>query len=295
MSGEYFVLNGAKALAIPTRFGQHLEVAEEQDKEGKLFWEALDEKGQVFLSVTFELNDFKTLEKKGEVSHFLLQDLLRTARAKNPAFLNGKKNIRAVSRLEFHPGWGLGSSSTLVYTIASWAKVDAMDLFFSVLDGSGYDVACAGAKEAVLYELKERTAVWRELCFEPPFAEQLCFVYLGKKQNSSEAVRKFRNAPHDEKVIEHISDITERMIRAVTATEFYTLLEEHEDVIASALQLEKVKDLYFKDFPGVVKSLGAWGGDFVMAQATNKSFDTSRYFYEKGFGTIFSFAELRLP
>lgn len=285
-------MNGAKALAIPTRFGQHLEIAEEQNEEGKLFWEALDEKGQVFLSVTFESNDFKTLEKKGEVSHFLLQDLLRTARAKNPAFLSNGKNVRAVSRLEFHTGWGLGSSSTLVYNIASWAKVNAMDLFFSVLDGSGYDVACAGAKEAILYHLEGNQAVWREFCFEPPFSQQLYFVYLGKKQNSNEAVRKFRNAPHNTKVIEQISSITERMIRAVTTTEFRLLMEEHETVVASALQLEKVKDIHFKDFPGAVKSLGAWGGDFVMALAENKPFDTAKYFKEKGFATVYSFNEM---
>ncbi len=292
LSGEYFVLDGAKALAIPTRFGQHLEVTQDSSEEGKLFWEALDEKGEQFLSVLFELTDFKALEKKGEVSHFLLQDILRAARAKNPEFLNQRANVRAVSRLEFHPGWGLGSSSTLVYNIASWAKVNAMDLFFNVLQGSGYDVACAGAKEAILYHLEGNQAVWREFCFEPPFAQQLYFVYLGKKQNSNEAVRKFRNAPHNAKVIEQISTITERMIRAVTATEFRALMEEHETVVASALRLEKVKDLLFKDFPGSIKSLGAWGGDFMMALAEDKPFDTAKYFKEKGFGTVYLFEEM---
>lgn len=288
------MLNGAKALAIPTQFGQHLEVTEFPGNERKLFWEAQDEKGKTFLSVIFELSDFKSLEKKGDVSHFLLQDLLRAARAKNPDFLQQEKNVRAVSRLEFPPGWGLGSSSTLVYNIASWAKVDALDLFFQVLDGSGYDVACAGAKEAVLYHLEKGAAVWRELCFEPPFAEQLYFIYLGKKQNSSEAVRKFRNTVPDEKVIEQISSITERMMRAVTASEFRTLMEEHETVVAAALQLEKVKSLHFSDFPGAVKSLGAWGGDFVMALAENKSFDTRGYFQGKGFGTVYGFGEMIL-
>ena len=292
LSGEYFVLDGAKALAIPTRFGQHLEIIPASGEEGKLYWEALDEKGEQILSVIFELTDFKALEKKGEVSHFLLQDILRAVRVKNPEFLNQRTNIHAVSRLEFHPGWGLGSSSTLVYNIASWAKVDALDLFFNVLQGSGYDVACAAAKEAILYHLEGNQAVWRELCFEPPFAKQLYFVYLGKKQNSNEAVRKFRNAPHNAKVTEQISSITERMLRAITATEFRALMEEHETVVASALRLEKVKDLHFKDFPGSIKSLGAWGGDFVMALAENKQFDTVKYFIGKGFETVFPFEEV---
>lgn len=286
------MLNGAKALAIPSRFGQRLETAEISGEEGKLFWEARDERGEIFLSVIFELRDFKALEKKGDVSHFLLQDLLREARAKNREFLDTRKSVRAISHLEFHTGWGLGSSSTLVYNIASWAKVDALELFFSVLDGSGYDVVCAGAKEAVLYQLKDGVAVWRELCFTPPFAGQLYFAYLGKKQNSSEAVRKFRNSPPDNSVVEQISSVTERMLRSVTATEFRALMEEHEQIVASALQLEKVKDLHFNDFPGAVKSLGAWGGDFVLALAEKKSFDTRKYLTDKGFTTVFSFDEV---
>jgi mevalonate kinase len=292
LSGEYFVLDGAKALAIPTCFGQHLDVTQIAGEEGRLYWDALDEEGTAFLSVLFDTTDFKALEKRGEVPHFLLQDLLRAARAKNPQFVTQRKNLHAVTRLEFHPAWGLGSSSTLIYNVATWAKVDAVDLLFQVLDGSGYDVACAGAQDAIVYQLKNGKPVWQEFSFQPPFAAQLYFIYLGKKQNSSDAVKKFREAPHDKKVIERISDITESMIRATTASEFRALMEEHENVVAEVTHLQKVKELYFNDFPGAIKSLGAWGGDFVMALAQRETFDSKGYFKLKGFETVFSFEEL---
>lgn len=261
-------------------------------EEGRLQWDARDEKGAVFLSVLFDTTDFKALEKRGEVPHFLLQELLREAREKNPEFLSERKNLHAVSRLEFHPAWGLGSSSTLIYNIATWAQVDPIKLLFEVLDGSGYDVACAGAEEAIEYQLKSKKAEWREFSFKPLFAEQVYFIYLGKKQNSSDAVKKFRDAPRDQLVIDKISAITEGMIRATSAAEFRSLMDEHENVVAAATGLQKVKELYFNDFPGAVKSLGAWGGDFVMAVAEDAGFDSRRYFKEKGLEAIFSYNEM---
>ena len=37
----------------------------------------------------------------------------------------------------------------------------------------------------------------------------------------------------------------------------------------------------------IIKSLGAWGGDFVLATRKNKN-----YFIEKGFDTILSYSEI---
>ena len=43
LTGEYVVLDGAMALAIPTKYGQSLEV--EYINDPKLIWKSLDEKG----------------------------------------------------------------------------------------------------------------------------------------------------------------------------------------------------------------------------------------------------------
>ncbi len=292
LSGEYFVLDGAKALAIPARLGQHLEVKQIEGDHGKLIWESLDEKGNPFLSVVFELNDFKIIEKRGEVPHYLLQDALREARNLQKDFLKQKSGVKATSRLEFSLGWGLGSSSTLIHNIASWAKVDAFDLFFTLLDGSGYDVACAGAKKPITYQLQNNHAVWNEIDFNPSFAGNIFFVYLGKKQNSQQAVRQYLDNEHDPVLANQISRITERLIAANNADEFILLMKEHETILSSALRLEKVQDVFFSSFPGAIKSLGAWGGDFVMACAKQEPDAIKKYFSEKGFQTVFGFKEI---
>ncbi|MGB5499701.1 MAG: GHMP kinase, partial [Maribacter sp.] len=46
MTGEYAVLDGAKAWAIPTTYGQSLTVLETDSK--KIEWTSLDEKGSIW-------------------------------------------------------------------------------------------------------------------------------------------------------------------------------------------------------------------------------------------------------
>ena len=53
----------------------------------------------------------------------------------------------------------------------------------------------------------------------------------------------------------------------------------------------KVKEIHFEDFSGVVKSLGAWGGDFAMVISRNNPKD---YFASKGFDTVLSYDEMIL-
>ena len=50
-------------------------------------------------------------------------------------------------------------------------------------------------------------------------------------------------------------------------------------------------DLAFKDFYGQTKSLGSWGGDFILASGDN---ETPKYFKEKGYNTIIPFSKMKL-
>ena len=43
--------------------------------------------------------------------------------------------------MNFDKNWGLGSSSTLINNISSWAKINPYDLLWSISKGSGYDIA----------------------------------------------------------------------------------------------------------------------------------------------------------
>ena len=49
-----------------------------------------------------------------------------------------------------------------------------------------------------------------------------------------------------------------------------------------------MKKLKFKDFKGEIKSLGAWGGDFILASGD----DSPSYFKSKGYKTIIKFDDM---
>lgn len=68
-------------------------------------------------------------------------------------------------------------------------------------------------------------------------------------------------------------------------------VEEHETVMSGILKLPTVKALVFPDFIGTVKSLGAWGGDFILA-AANENPET--YFKSKGFDVIIPYKDMIL-
>jgi hypothetical protein len=47
----------------------------------------------------------------------------------------------------------------------------------------------------------------------------------------------------------------------------------------------------FSDYFGQTKSLGAWGGDFILATGND---DTPIYFKNKGFDTVISYQDMIL-
>jgi hypothetical protein len=55
--------------------------------------------------------------------------------------------------------------------------------------------------------------------------------------------------------------------------------------------MKTIKESLFPDFNGIIKSLGAWGGDFVLAIAKENPTD---YFKERGFKTIVSYKDMIL-
>ena len=62
-------------------------------------------------------------------------------------------------------------------------------------------------------------------------------------------------------------------------------------MIASMIGLPRTKDVFFADYVSEIKSLGAWGGDFVLATGDSS---TPEYFRQKGFDTILTYAEMVL-
>lgn len=290
--GEYFILEGATGLAIPTQKGQTLTISKQQFPVNGLNWKSLDHEDKLWFEAFFDENlDIKHTTDT-EVAR-TLQTILLYASTKGHLFFEGPAYYEAISKLEFPNNWGLGSSSTLIANIAQWANVDAFDLFFSTFKGSGYDIACALSNQPLVYHLQDKKPVWNEVDFYPPFKDNLFFVHLGKKQNSREEIQRF----HDKyrlniNCIDKITWLTEKSINCKNFTDFCNIIDEHESIISEALQLPKVKDLYFRDFDGSIKSLGAWGGDFVMAASHLPFVDIKGYFETKGYSTIVTYNEM---
>jgi hypothetical protein len=72
---------------------------------------------------------------------------------------------------------------------------------------------------------------------------------------------------------------------------FSEACRSHEALLSMLIQRPTVQDRLFPDFPGVVKSLGAWGGDFVMAAADEPS-AAETYFNKKGYPVCLSFSDV---
>lgn len=290
LSAEYLVLDGAKALAIPAVKGQSLSVLSNDQDE--ITWKSYDVNNQVWLEVKLdlELNILETSNK--EITHFLV-DTLKAAKSLNPNFLSSGCLVK--THLEFPNDWGLGSSSTLISNIAQWANIDPFKLHFKVSNGSAYDIACATSNQPLLYTLDEKPKV-EFISWKPTFANQIYFIHLNQKQRSNKEVQRYSDLKQSldlEKLVIEISELTDRMINVEELSEFENICKQHEYILSSVLQFEPIKEQLFQMYQGgIVKSLGAWGGDFVMVTAKNES--DLEYFQNKGYNTIVKFQELLL-
>lgn len=298
LTGEYVVLDGATALAVPTKFGQDLIV--EPIKEPQLIWGSFTHTGECWFEASFDLPKLRLTsatfnsDKDGSAEFIAetLRDILQEAQKLNPDFLTSEHGCIVKTNLTFQQNWGLGSSSTLINNIATWANVNPFTLLWNAFSGSGYDIACAKHNSPILYQLKEKQPFIEEVNFNPTFAEELFFVHLNQKQNSREGIAHYKK--HREEallLIPEINELTQEFLHTETSKDLNKIIVEHEKIISSIIKLKPIKETIFSDYFGEVKSLGAWGGDFVLATG-NK--DTVSYFKHKGFNTILSYKEMIL-
>lgn len=294
ITGEYFVLDGAKALAVPTRFGQTLRVTTLNAKGRLLYWVALNNQNKPWLNLVFDTSGFNCINAKQEEA-VRLTKILQEARKMNPDFLATDNDVAVETRLEFPNEWGLGTSSTLIHCVAKWAEVDGYELLKNTIGGSGYDVACAAAGSAIVYQLRGQKAVSNPVQWHPAFSNNIYFAYLGKKQLSSEGIQYYKTRLQDKPhAITELNKITEAILDCTDLKLFESFINEHEALIAGQLKLTKVKDSVFPDYWGSVKSLGAWGGDFVMLINERDVDDLKHYLNEKSISIVFGWNELLL-
>jgi mevalonate kinase len=292
LTGEYFILDGANGLSIPTRFGQHLRVRPLSGNDNILYWVALTSKKQPWLNVAFDKSDFAVINSSGAEADMLTKILIQ-ARVLNPDFLKDDQDIAVETYLEFPNDWGLGSSSTLLHCIAQWAEVDGYTLLQRTMGGSGYDVASAGSDAPILYHLADGKPQWEQVSFMPPFYENIYFVHTGQKQLSTKGIKHYReNAVRIADCIAWLNRLTESMLQCQSLKKMEQIIEEHENIIAEELKLPKAKDTLLPDYWGAVKSLGAWGGDFVMLTNERTEQELQNYLHTKGLHVVRRFDKM---
>lgn len=285
LTGEYVVLDSATALAIPTKFGQSLEVWI-SEKPG-IHWQSIDEKDNIWFTEFFDSKGFLPTDPECKDS-ITISKIFQEAKALNPNFLTRNKGFQVRTKLDFPRNWGLGTSSTLINNLANWAKVDAFTLLSNSFGGSGYDIAAAQNDFPLLYQrIKKPKIIPVELTWN--FTDSLFFIYLNKKQDSKEGIARYKKTNVEKDILSQISEISHALPNSRSLLDFENLINLHEKIISKIIDLPTVKSLLFSDYPHTIKSLGAWGGDFILATGTKNSME---YFRKRGFQTIVPFNDM---
>lgn len=292
MTGEYLVLDGAKALALPTKMGQNLQVVT-HDKP-TISWKSFDADGTIWFEDELELDAIINYKEAAESSvKNTLLTILHHAHLLQPSFFQERVGYQIETALTFPKKWGLGTSSTLINNLAQWLKIDAFELLNNSFGGSGYDIACAQNDTPIFYQLENQKPNVTPLDFQPEFVTNLYFVYLNQKQSSKNAIAAYYNKKHEKlkQSIANINKLSDAVATAKNIKSFANALQLHENELSAILELLTVQEALFSDFDGVVKSLGAWGGDFILAIALE---DPTAYFSSKGYSTVIPYKEMIL-
>ena len=128
ITGEYVVLDGAKAFALPTQFGQSLSV--EENDNATIHWQSYDADGSIWYQDTFTVEDIMlhdTTTNTDSIQNTLLT-ILQEALKLNRSSFNTNNGYHITTQLTFQRNWGLGTSSTLLNNIAQWLQIDAFIL-----------------------------------------------------------------------------------------------------------------------------------------------------------------------
>lgn len=292
ITGEYLVLDGAKAFALPTKKGQNLVI--EDGKNNEISWKSYDFDRSIWFEDTLLFSDIvKEVQTENELVKATLTTILHEAFKLNPDFILNSNGYTITTELGFPKSWGLGTSSTLINNIAQWLQIDAFTLLKNSFGGSGYDIACAQNDAPIVYHLEKGNPIVEKVSFNPDFTDNLYFVYLNKKQSSKSAIAAYNiNKKNNLPRIIALNDvITSEVLNASTIQSFAAAIQKHEIQMSIILETQTTKESLFPDFNGVIKSLGAWGGDFVMAIATENPTD---YFVSKGYNTVIPYDEMIL-
>ena len=289
LTGEYLVLHGAKAIAMPLQVGQKLIVSEEPNSDS-ILWKA-NYLGETWFECQMNPKDFSAISSSHPEKAQTLGKIFQTIKTLNPDF-QLKAGTSLETSLNANPKWGFGSSSTLISLLSQWAGVDPFRLNELVFNGSGFDIACATADGPILYTRNEPA---QPLTLNYSFADQLFLLYSGRKKPTANEVNSFlKEQKITQKLIEEASGLSDEFAICTNQSELNRLIRQHEQLIGSLTGKKPIKAEYFADFSGELKSLGAWGGDFYLISSELPAQEIRRYFENKGLSTLFHWGDLIL-
>jgi mevalonate kinase len=292
ITGEYLVLDGAKAFALATKYGQSLTVVKGSNKF--IRWKSYDYDGTIWFDSSFSFSSIITKERFDDTENIknTLIEILHEGYLLSPDFIKNEEGYHIETQLTFPKYWGLGTSSTLINNIAQWLQIDAFTLLKNSFGGSGYDIACAQNNTPITYQLSNHKPIVEKVAFDPPFLNHIYFVYLNKKQNSKTAISAYYSKHiNNQEAISQINTITQSIIETTDSSVFAGELEKHEIIMSFVLEMQTCKEAMFPDFNGVIKSLGAWGGDFVMVFSEE---NPTSYFNNRGYSVVLPYKEMIL-
>ncbi|MGF1586979.1 MAG: GYDIA family GHMP kinase [Bacteroidales bacterium] len=306
LTGEYLIMKGAEGLALPVKPGQ--ELSWRSTGQGSFLEWVTRVKGEEWFNAVFRGDAYNIVSSSDrERAEFLRKILVSAAEISANPPVYGK----AVSSVDFDMEWGLGSSSSLISNVAFMFGVNPFILHFKVSKGSGYDVACARSSSPVLYRLNYKTdiyksaygsphnpecfpiPVYREVDFNPHFKNKLFFAWSGRKQNSATSVERFndKSTIKDGDILK-ISGISREILNTSDTGSFIRLLREHDEIISRILGEEPLSLSRFRGFPGYVKALGAWGGDFILIVWEGDVDELMQLLKQKGIEVVFPYDKL---
>jgi mevalonate kinase len=287
LTSEYFAVDGALVLAVPTKLGQEFFFDEKQDQKSLILWEAYHQ-NKLWLKAVIDYKNWQILETNITSSAEFILKTLKNVQNLSDIKFKTTDSYYLKTNLQFPADYGLGSSSTLMTNLAEWSEIDPFHLNSISLGGSGYDIAVAKAKSAVLYQNKPKIHFER-VDFNPKFKNELIFIHLNQKQDSREGINLYKSKIKSQNLIDEFSDLTRNILLCDELDNFSHLMTLHEQRISVFIERPTVKSIFFEDCAKFVKSLGAWGGDFVMSAKFEGYQD---YFWGKGFTTVFEWNDL---
>ncbi len=287
--GEYFVLRGAQSIVMPLRYEQTLSVSPHTSEN--IRWQCF-ENGNEWLDITLS-PESRIINTSDEKKATIVQHLLNTIKKKKPSLKI--LGLHFHFEIDFKRNYGFGTSSTFISLLSQWSGVNPYLLLEKSFGGSGFDIAAATATEPFIYQADRLHADAKRqinpVRISKNISNQLLFVYTGKKQRSRDEVMGFEKIVTPPNQIAEMNHIIEKVLSCEEIRDFEEQMNRSELLLSTILNMRPVKLLNFSDYPYSVKSLGAWGGDFIMATFRDET-KARNYFSERGMHPIFNYQQL---